>query len=158
MIIPHLFFLKKATVWLLSSIQNDFVIKSWEKGRTIQFQPHTPKSLLCTLMMLIQRPSILLLLAFLLVQPCTLQLSQSSNNFTDQSALIAFKSSISFGPNDTVFAASNWSIMTMAIGCLVSRWASTIYVLLTLNLKNILGFDSHISVISKTISHLLCMC
>ena len=99
-----------------------------------------------------------LILAFLLVQPCTLQLSQSSNNFTDQSALIAFKSSISFGPNDTVFAASKWSIMTMAIGCLVSRWASTINVLLTLNLKNILGFDSHISVISKKISHLLCMC
>ncbi|XP_065615893.1 receptor kinase-like protein Xa21 isoform X2 [Quercus suber] len=63
-------------------------------------------------MMLIERPSILLLLAFLLVQPCILQLSQSSNNFTDQSALIAFKSSISFGPNDTVFAASNWSITT----------------------------------------------
>ncbi|XP_050268466.1 receptor kinase-like protein Xa21 [Quercus robur] len=63
-------------------------------------------------MMLIQRPSILLLLAFLLVQPCILQLSQSSNNFTDQSALIAFKSNISFGPNDTVFAASNWSITT----------------------------------------------
>ncbi|KAL4650926.1 hypothetical protein ACB092_01G122200 [Castanea dentata] len=64
-------------------------------------------------MMLIERPSILLLvLAFLLVQPCILQLSQSSNNFTDQLALIAFKSSISFGPNDTVFAASNWSITT----------------------------------------------
>ncbi|KAL4654767.1 hypothetical protein ACB092_01G403600 [Castanea dentata] len=44
--------------------------------------------------MLIKRRSILLLLAFLLVQPCILHLSHSSNNFTDQSALIAFKSEI----------------------------------------------------------------
>ena len=36
----------------------------------------------------------------------------------------------------------------MAVGCLVSMWASTIDVLLTLNLKIILGFDSRISAIS----------
>nr|XP_023895006.1 LRR receptor-like serine/threonine-protein kinase EFR [Quercus suber] len=60
-------------------------------------------------------PSILLLLllAFLLVQPCISHLSQSSNNFTDQSALIAFKSKITFAPNDTAFtAAGNWSTTT----------------------------------------------
>ncbi|XP_050290288.1 probable LRR receptor-like serine/threonine-protein kinase At3g47570 [Quercus robur] len=62
-----------------------------------------------TLMMLTKRRSILLLLAFLLVQPCILHLSHSSNNFTDQSALIAFKSEISSHPNDTIFSASNWS-------------------------------------------------
>ncbi|XP_030967950.1 probable LRR receptor-like serine/threonine-protein kinase At3g47570 [Quercus lobata] len=62
-----------------------------------------------TLMMLIKRRSILLLLAFLLVQPCILHLSHSSNNFTDQSALIAFKSEISSHPDDTIFSASNWS-------------------------------------------------
>ncbi|KAL0004596.1 hypothetical protein SO802_012157 [Lithocarpus litseifolius] len=63
-------------------------------------------------MMLIERPSILLLLAFLLAQPCILHLTESSNNFTDQSALLAFKSKISFGPNDTVFSAGNWSTTT----------------------------------------------
>ncbi|KAM4080424.1 hypothetical protein ACJW30_11G015200 [Castanea mollissima] len=60
-------------------------------------------------------PSILLLLllGFLLVQPCIPHLSQSSNNFTDQSALIAFKSKFTFAPNDTVFtAAGNWSTTT----------------------------------------------
>ncbi|KAM4133724.1 hypothetical protein ACJW30_01G352800 [Castanea mollissima] len=67
---------------------------------------------LFTLMMLIKRRSILLLLAFLLVQPCILHLSHSSNNFTDQSALIAFKSEISFHSNDTVFSAGNWSTTT----------------------------------------------
>ena len=36
----------------------------------------------------------------------------------------------------------------MAVGYLVSMWASAIDVLLTLNLKIILGFDSHISTIS----------
>ncbi|KAL0004461.1 hypothetical protein SO802_012022 [Lithocarpus litseifolius] len=46
------------------------------------------------------------------MQPCILQLSQSSNNFTDQSALIAFKSQITIGPNDTVFAGGNWSTTT----------------------------------------------
>ncbi|XP_030954455.1 probable LRR receptor-like serine/threonine-protein kinase At3g47570 isoform X3 [Quercus lobata] len=56
-----------------------------------------------------QRPYIFLLLAFLLMQPCILQLSQSYNNFTDQSALIAFKSQITFSPNDSVFAGGNWS-------------------------------------------------
>ena len=40
-------------------------------------------------------------------------MSQSSNNFTDQSALIAFKSKITFAPNDTAFtAAGNWSTTT----------------------------------------------
>ncbi|XP_050276338.1 LRR receptor-like serine/threonine-protein kinase FLS2 isoform X2 [Quercus robur] len=63
-------------------------------------------------MMLIERPSILLLLAFLLAQPCILHLTESSNNFIDQSALLAFKSKISFGPNDTVFSAGNWSTTT----------------------------------------------
>jgi LRR receptor-like serine/threonine-protein kinase FLS2 len=66
--------------------------------------------------MIIQRPSILLLLAFLLVQyySCMLQLaaSQSSSNFTDQSALIAFKSNLSSGPNETVFLPGNWSTET----------------------------------------------
>nr|XP_023927364.1 putative receptor-like protein kinase At3g47110 [Quercus suber] len=57
-------------------------------------------------------PSVLLLLAFLLVHPCMLHLSESSNNFTDQSALIAFKSHITFAPNDTVFAGGNWSTTT----------------------------------------------
>ena len=65
-----------------------------------------------TLMMLIKRQSILLLLAFLLVQPCILHLSHSSNNFTDQSALIAFKSEINFHPNDTILSAGNWSTTT----------------------------------------------
>ncbi|XP_075633843.1 uncharacterized protein LOC142606358 isoform X2 [Castanea sativa] len=55
---------------------------------------------------------IFLLLAFLLMQPCVLQLSQSSNNFTDQSALIAFKSQITFSPNDSVLAGGNWSTTT----------------------------------------------
>ena len=55
---------------------------------------------------------LLLLLAFLLVQPCIPHLSHSSNNFTDQSALIAFKSQITFGPNVTVFAGGNWSSTT----------------------------------------------
>ncbi|XP_062163265.1 probable LRR receptor-like serine/threonine-protein kinase At3g47570 [Alnus glutinosa] len=60
--------------------------------------------------MLIGMPSnILRLLAFLLLQSCMLQLaaSQSSGNFTDQSALIAFKSKLS-GPNETALAG-NWS-------------------------------------------------
>ncbi|XP_050272515.1 LRR receptor-like serine/threonine-protein kinase EFR isoform X2 [Quercus robur] len=59
-----------------------------------------------------ERPYIFVLLAFLLMQPCVLQLSQSSNNFTDQSALIAFKSQITFSPNDSVFAGGNWSTTT----------------------------------------------
>ena len=65
-----------------------------------------------TLIMLIKRRSILLLLAFLLMQPWMLHLSHSSNNFTDQLSLIAFKSEISFHPNDTVFSAGNWSTTT----------------------------------------------
>ncbi|XP_023922083.1 probable LRR receptor-like serine/threonine-protein kinase At3g47570 isoform X2 [Quercus suber] len=68
--------------------------------------------MMLVLMMLIERPSILLLLTFLLAQPCILHLTESSNNFTDQSALLAFKSKISFGPNDTVFSAGNWSTIT----------------------------------------------
>ena len=64
------------------------------------------------LMKLTQMPSILLLLAFLLVQPSILHFTESSNNFTDQSALIAFKSRITFGPNDTIFSAGNWSTTT----------------------------------------------
>ncbi|KAK4604331.1 hypothetical protein RGQ29_012721 [Quercus rubra] len=56
---------------------------------------------------------LLLLLASLLVQPCIPHMSQSSNNFTDQSALIAFKSKITFAPNDTAFTgAGNWSTTT----------------------------------------------
>jgi hypothetical protein len=61
--------------------------------------------------MLIGRPShILRLLAFLLFQSCMLQLaaSQSSGNFTNQSALIAFKSKLISGPNETTLAG-NWS-------------------------------------------------
>ena len=46
------------------------------------------------------------------MQPCILHLSHSSNNFTDQSALIAFKSEISFHPNDTILSAGNWSTTT----------------------------------------------
>ena len=68
--------------------------------------------LFCTLIMLKEMPSILLLLAFLLVQPCIHKLSQSSNNFTDQSALSAFKSKITFAPNNTVFVVGNWSNTT----------------------------------------------
>ena len=72
-----------------------------------------PKSLLClscTHIMLMESSYIFLLLAFLLMQPCILQLSQSYNNFTDQSALIAFKSQIS--NHDSVFAGGNWSTTT----------------------------------------------
>jgi LRR receptor-like serine/threonine-protein kinase FLS2 len=61
--------------------------------------------------MLIERPSILPLLGFLLVQSCMLQLAQSSTNFTDQSALLAFKSEINSGQNQTVLAG-NWSTTT----------------------------------------------
>ncbi|KAG6666551.1 hypothetical protein CIPAW_01G038700 [Carya illinoinensis] len=51
----------------------------------------------------------LLLLGFLFVQySCMFQLIQSFNNFTDQSALIAFKSRISSSPNETRLA-TNWS-------------------------------------------------
>jgi LRR receptor-like serine/threonine-protein kinase FLS2 len=58
-------------------------------------------------MMVIERPSILLLLGFLLMQ-----LAQSSTtSFTDQAALIAFKSKITSGPNQTVLAG-NWSTTT----------------------------------------------
>jgi len=53
------------------------------------------------MMMVIERPSILLLLGFLLMQ-----LAQSSTtSFTDQAALIAFKSKLTSGPNQTVLAA-----------------------------------------------------
>jgi hypothetical protein len=64
--------------------------------------------------LIIERPSnILLLLSFLLVQySCMLQLAQSSTtSFTDQAALIAFKSKLTSGPNQTVLAA-NWSTAT----------------------------------------------
>ena len=63
-------------------------------------------------MMLIEWPSIRLLFAFMLVHPCILHLSQSFSNFTNQSAFIAFKSKISFRPNNTAFAAGNWSTTT----------------------------------------------
>ncbi|KAM4085426.1 hypothetical protein ACJW30_10G027000 [Castanea mollissima] len=55
----------------------------------------------------VERPSIHLLLAFLLVHSCVLQLSQSASNFTDQSALISFRSKI----NNT-HLAGNWSTAT----------------------------------------------
>ncbi|XP_059462700.1 putative leucine-rich repeat receptor-like serine/threonine-protein kinase At2g24130 [Corylus avellana] len=64
--------------------------------------------------LIIERPSnILLLLSFLLVQySCMLQFAQSSTtSFTDQAALIAFKSKLTSGPNQTVLAA-NWSTAT----------------------------------------------
>ncbi|KAF5464010.1 hypothetical protein F2P56_014125, partial [Juglans regia] len=51
----------------------------------------------------------LLLLGFLFVQySCMFQLIQSFSNFTDQSALIAFKSRISSSPNE-ILLATNWS-------------------------------------------------
>ncbi|KAG6729637.1 hypothetical protein I3842_01G039300 [Carya illinoinensis] len=51
----------------------------------------------------------LMLLSFLFVQySCMFQLVQPFNNFTDQSALIAFKSRISSSPNETLLA-TNWS-------------------------------------------------
>ncbi|XP_040991712.1 probable LRR receptor-like serine/threonine-protein kinase At3g47570 [Juglans microcarpa x Juglans regia] len=51
----------------------------------------------------------LMLLSFLFLQySCMFQLIQPFNNFTDQSALIAFKSHISSSPNETLLAA-NWS-------------------------------------------------
>jgi LRR receptor-like serine/threonine-protein kinase FLS2 len=57
--------------------------------------------------MMIERPSILLLLGFVLMQ-----LAQSSTtSFTDQSALIAFNLKISSIPNATVLAG-NWSTVT----------------------------------------------
>ncbi|KAK7834122.1 lrr receptor-like serine/threonine-protein kinase efr [Quercus suber] len=64
-------------------------------------------SLGCKLIMPIERPSIHLLLAFLLVHSCVLQLSQSASNFTDQSALIAFNSKI-----NNAHSAGNWSTTT----------------------------------------------
>jgi len=59
-------------------------------------------------MMLIQRPSIkLLLLGFVLMQ-----LAQfSTTSFTDQAALIAFKSELTSSPNQTVLSG-NWSTTT----------------------------------------------
>jgi len=69
-------------------------------------------SLSCTVMeLLIKRPSILPFLGFMLVQSCIFQLVQSSTNFTEQSALIAFKSKLTSGPNQTVLAG-NWSTTT----------------------------------------------
>jgi LRR receptor-like serine/threonine-protein kinase FLS2 len=69
-------------------------------------------SLLCTVLMMTlieRRPFIPLLLAFILVQPCMLPLIQASiTNFTDESALLAFKSKLSPGPNETVLAG-DWS-------------------------------------------------
>ncbi|XP_062166138.1 LRR receptor-like serine/threonine-protein kinase EFR [Alnus glutinosa] len=60
------------------------------------------------MMMLLKRPSILLLFDFLLVLP----LAQSSTtSFTDQVSLIAFESKITSGPNQTVLAG-NWSTTT----------------------------------------------
>ncbi|XP_040992470.1 probable LRR receptor-like serine/threonine-protein kinase At3g47570 [Juglans microcarpa x Juglans regia] len=51
----------------------------------------------------------LLLLGFLFVQySCMFQLIQSLSNFTDQSALIAFKSRLSSSPNESLLA-TNWS-------------------------------------------------
>jgi len=47
----------------------------------------------------------------MLVQSCIFQLVQSSTNFTDQSALIAFKSKLTYSPNQTVLAG-NWSTTT----------------------------------------------
>ncbi|KAF5464002.1 hypothetical protein F2P56_014118 [Juglans regia] len=56
-----------------------------------------------------QNSSLLLLLGFLFVQySCMFQLIQSYSNFTDQSALIAFKSQINSSPNETLLA-TNWS-------------------------------------------------
>ncbi|KAF5464006.1 hypothetical protein F2P56_014122 [Juglans regia] len=60
-------------------------------------------------MVLIGNPFQLLLLGFLFVQhSCMFQLIQCFSNFTDQSALIAFKSRISSSPNETLLATS-WS-------------------------------------------------
>jgi LRR receptor-like serine/threonine-protein kinase FLS2 len=61
---------------------------------------------------LIERPSILLLLGFLSMQSCMFQLAQSSTNFTDRSALIAFNSKITSDPNTTHVLAGNWSTAT----------------------------------------------
>ncbi|XP_059431342.1 probable LRR receptor-like serine/threonine-protein kinase At3g47570 isoform X1 [Corylus avellana] len=62
--------------------------------------------------MVIERPSLLFLLGFLLVQSCMHQLySQSLSNSTDQLALIAFKSNITSSPNQTLLAA-NWTTTT----------------------------------------------
>jgi LRR receptor-like serine/threonine-protein kinase FLS2 len=47
----------------------------------------------------------------MLVQSCIFQSVQSSTNFTDQSALIPFKSKLTSGPNQTVLAG-NWSTTT----------------------------------------------
>ena len=84
----------------------------YDTSEIIMYSKEPSLSLLCTHITRMERPYIFLLLAFLLLQPCVLQLCQSSNNFTNQPALIAFKSQITFSPNDSVFAGGNWSTTT----------------------------------------------
>ena len=94
-------------------IWNDFVLISCtNETARLSYSKEPSLSLLCVHIMLMERSHIFLMLAFLFMQPCVLQLSQSSNNFTDQSALIAFKSQITFSQNDSVFAGGNWSTTT----------------------------------------------
>ena len=95
-LLPYFFFgpVQDPRLFLKLPIIGECKTPTW----AFQFQLQTPNSeepslpLSCTLMMLIERLSVLLFLGFLLVHPCILQLSESSSNFTDQSALIAFKS------------------------------------------------------------------
>ncbi|KAG2700828.1 hypothetical protein I3760_06G015700 [Carya illinoinensis] len=63
------------------------------------------------MLLIIEKPSNLLFLGFLLAHLCTIQLVGSSSNFTDRSALIAFKSQLSPSANETVLA-QNWSTTT----------------------------------------------
>ena len=85
------------------------------------FSLHLFFPLSCTIMVLIKRPSILLLLGFL---KCMFQLAYSSTNFTDQLALIAFGSKIDSGPNNTVLAVnlSTTTNFCSWIGVSCSRW------------------------------------
>ncbi|XP_042976534.1 LRR receptor-like serine/threonine-protein kinase EFR isoform X1 [Carya illinoinensis] len=62
-------------------------------------------------------PFPLLLLGFLFVlYSCMFQLIRSSSHFTDQSALIIFRSQISSGPNETLLA-TNWSSISPNLIC-----------------------------------------
>ena len=108
-------------------------------------------SLWCKLMTPIERPCIHLLLAFLLVHLCILQLSQSASNFIDQSALLAFKSKI----NNT-HLAGNWSTTTnfcnwIEVTCSLRRQRVTALNLSYLGLQGTIS--PHVGNLSFLVSH-----
>jgi LRR receptor-like serine/threonine-protein kinase FLS2 len=94
--------------------------------------------------MIIETPSLLFLIGFLLVQSCMLQsYSQSFSNSTDQLALLTFKSNITSSPNQTLLAA-NWTTTTnlcnwVGVSCSQRRQRVT-----ALNLSN-MGLEGTIS-------------